>query len=103
MKLYDDHFYCFGCTEHGDVVELTARLLGLTQYEAAKKLCSDFGIIHSRDKPIIRQKYAYKAREKRSKECFTFSPIIAHYYADFGLNTPRKATAKLSALYSPRA
>ncbi len=56
MKLYDDHFYCFGCTEHGDVVELTARLLGLTQYEAAKKLCSDFGIIHSRDKPIIRQK-----------------------------------------------
>lgn len=38
MKLYDDHFYCFGCTEHGDVVKLTARLFGLTQYEAAKKL-----------------------------------------------------------------
>ena len=24
MKLYDDHFYCFGCTEYGDVVKLTA-------------------------------------------------------------------------------
>lgn len=46
MKLYDDHFYCFGCTEHGNVVKLTASLFGLTQYEAAKKLCSDFGIIH---------------------------------------------------------
>ena len=26
MKLYDDHFYCFGCTEYGDVVKLTARV-----------------------------------------------------------------------------
>ena len=100
MKLYDDHFYCFGCTEYGDVVKLTARLFGLTQYEAAKKLCSDFGIIHSR---LYDRKYAYKAREKRSKGYFAFSPIIAHCYADFGLNTLPKATAKPYILYSPKA
>ena len=65
MKLYDDHFYCFGCTEYGDVVKLTARLFGLLQYEAAKKLCSDFGIIHSRDKPIIRQKICVQSQREK--------------------------------------
>ena len=28
LKLYDDHFHCFGCGAHGDVVDLTAGLLG---------------------------------------------------------------------------
>ena len=44
MKIYDDHFYCFGCQAHGDVTELTARLLGLQNYEAACKLAQDFGL-----------------------------------------------------------
>lgn len=70
MKLYDDHFYCFGCTEYGDVVKLTARLFGLTQYEAAKKLCSDFGIIHSRDKPIIRQKICIQSQREKDQRVF---------------------------------
>lgn len=44
MKLYDDHFYCFGCQKSGDVINLAAQLLGLTNYEAAKLLSADFGI-----------------------------------------------------------
>ena len=43
MKLYDDHFHCFGCGEHGDVIDLAARLLGLSNYEAARRLAYDFG------------------------------------------------------------
>lgn len=70
MKLYDDHFYCFGCTEYDDVVKLTARLFGLSQYEAAKKLCSDFGIIHSRDKPIIRQKICVQSQREKEQRIF---------------------------------
>lgn len=75
MKLYDDHFYCFGCTEYGDVVKLTARLFGLTQYEAAKKLCSDFGIIHSRDKPIIRQKICVQSQRESIVKAIKKQPI----------------------------
>ena len=30
MKLNEDYFYCFGCGEHGDVIDLTARLFGLS-------------------------------------------------------------------------
>ena len=44
MKLNEDYFYCFGCGEHGDVIDLTARLFGLSSREAAKKLAYDFGL-----------------------------------------------------------
>ena len=44
LKLYDDHFYCFGCHATGDVITLTAGLLDLDAYEAAKKLAEDFRI-----------------------------------------------------------
>ena len=28
MKLYPDHFHCFGCGQAGDVIDLTAQLTG---------------------------------------------------------------------------
>ena len=43
MKLYDDHFYCFACGAHGDVIDLTAKLLGLNFTEAVHRLAVDFG------------------------------------------------------------
>lgn len=49
MKLYDDHFYCFGCGATGDVIDFTARLFGISTFEAVKKLAVDFGI--DPDKP----------------------------------------------------
>ena len=51
MKIYDDHFYCFGCQAHGDVTDLTARLLGLQNYEAACKLAQDFSV--NVDAPVV--------------------------------------------------
>ena len=30
LRLYDDHFYCFACAAHGDVIDLTAKLLGVS-------------------------------------------------------------------------
>ena len=44
MKLYDDHFYCFGCQKSGDVIDLAAQFLRLTNHEAAKRLAVDFGM-----------------------------------------------------------
>ena len=37
-------FYCFGCGASGDVIDLAARLFGLSGYDAAKKLAADFGV-----------------------------------------------------------
>ena len=43
MKV-DETFYCFGCGATGDVITFTARLLGISNASAARKLAMDFGI-----------------------------------------------------------
>lgn len=43
LNLYGDHFHCFGCGAHGDVVDLTAGLLDCSKAEAARRLAADFG------------------------------------------------------------
>ena len=44
LKLYDDHFYCYGCGEYGDVIKLTAGYFNLSAKEAVSKLNKDFGL-----------------------------------------------------------
>lgn len=51
LKLNQDYFYCFGCGATGDVINFTSRLFGLTAYEAALKLATDFGIDTGRPPP----------------------------------------------------
>ena len=51
MKLYDDHFYCFACGARGDVIDLTAKLLGLNFKETVHRLAVDFGISPNDDPP----------------------------------------------------
>lgn len=51
MKLYEDHYHCFGCQTNGDVIAFTSKLFGITPLEAAQKLAADFGI--REDKPSV--------------------------------------------------
>lgn len=44
IKVYDDHFYCFGCGATGDQTGFVAKLFGLRQIDAAKKISKDFGL-----------------------------------------------------------
>ena len=43
LKL-DKRYYCFGCGEQGDVIDFTARYLGVSPHSAAIQLARDFGI-----------------------------------------------------------
>lgn len=72
----DDHYYCFACGEHGDVIDFTAKLFGLKSYEAAQKLAYDFGI--TQDKPpdkAMQEKQNRKSEAQRLREneklCFS--------------------------------
>ena len=49
LKLNQDFYYCFGCGATGDVIDFVSRLYGLSAFEAAKKIASDFGL--DPDKP----------------------------------------------------
>ena len=69
MKLNEDYFYCFGCGASGDVIDLAARLFGLSGYDAAKKLAADFGI--TEQKPSILAKLQRgKSQTEAERRCF---------------------------------
>lgn len=58
MKLYKDHYHCFSCGAHGDVVSFASQLFGLSPYKAAQKLVSDFNITKEncmKHKPLQKQ------------------------------------------------
>ena len=40
----DKNYHCFACGVGGDAIDFIARLFGISQYEAAKKLIEDFGL-----------------------------------------------------------
>ncbi len=44
LYIADDHFHCCGCGAHGDVIDFTARLFGISGQSVARKLAVDFGI-----------------------------------------------------------
>ena len=49
LYVADDHYYCFACGEHGDVIDFVSKLFRLSLYDAAQKLAADFHL--SPDKP----------------------------------------------------
>lgn len=72
MKL-DERYYCFGCGATGDAVDLTARLFGLSPYEAAKKLAYDFGLSAGRPSVVarLRKPVPDKTDEQRCRSVLT--------------------------------
>lgn len=71
MKIYDDHFHCFGCQVHGDVIDFVSRLFGITLKEAIEKMENDFGITeHSTPKPSIKTKLTLIGERQREQEAF---------------------------------
>ena len=77
----DDHYHCYACGEHGDVIDFTAKLFGLKMYEAAQKLAYDFGI--TQDKPpdkAMQEKQNRKneAQRLRENEKLCFSALLEY-------------------------
>ena len=67
MKLNEDYFYCFGCGATGDVIDLAARLFGLSSYDAAKKLAADFGIVEQKPSVLTKLKRSKSQAELESR------------------------------------
>ncbi|MFI3201976.1 MAG: CHC2 zinc finger domain-containing protein [Eubacteriales bacterium] len=44
LKLYSDHFYCYGCGKGGDVIALIAQRMSVSQFESAKIIMNDFNL-----------------------------------------------------------
>ena len=91
MKLYDDHYHCFGCQVTGDVIEFTSKLFGITALEAAQKLSADFGI--QTGKPSVLAKLnRYKTQAENERLCFRvlreYLQILQDWKVRFSPQTP---------------
>ena len=69
MKLNEDYFYCFGCGAHGDVIEFTSKLFGISALDAAKKLAADFGITGQKPSILARLQRG-KSQAESEHHCF---------------------------------
>lgn len=92
-----DHYHCFACNEHGDAIDLVAKLFNLSLYEAAKKLAADFGL--SPGKPPTKStqnnlKRKTEAQQLRENErlCFLilnkYCRLLQHWKNEYAPSTP---------------
>ena len=95
MVVYDDHYHCFACGEHGDVIDLVANLYGMPVLDAVNKLAYDFGI--SQDKPPTKEMQEKmnrksEAQQLRENEKLCFSALLEYM----------KLLQEWKRLYAPR-
>ena len=91
LKLYDGNrgFYCFGCGEHGSVIDFVMRYFGLDFQSAISKLNDDFclglpiGQIIDRRKQLEMERLAFQRRQKAKQEEAERKQIEDAYWAAF--------------------
>ena len=81
LYVADNHYYCFTCGEHGDVIDFVGRLFQLSPYDAARKLAADFHL--SPDKPpsaaaLHAKRIRTEAQQLRENERLCFS-VLSDY------------------------
>ncbi len=102
LYVADDHYYCFACGEHGDVIDFVGRLFQLSPYNAARKLMADFHL--SPDKPpsaaaLHAKRIRTEAQQLMENERLCFS-VLSDYLRkgkerlNTSLNTLRPALAQ---------
>ena len=88
LYVADDHYYCFACGAHGDVIDFVSKLFQLSLYDAARKLAADFHL--SPDKPpsaaaLHAKRIQTEAQQLRENErlCFSVLSDYAHVLRDW--------------------
>lgn len=70
FTIYEDHFHCFGCGAHGDIIRFVREYFNLTFSQAILKICSDFGINADLKQSRLPRGEAEKIRKQREQEKF---------------------------------
>ena len=81
LYVADDHYHCFACGEHGDVIDFVSKLFQLSLYDAAQKLAADFHL--TPDKPpsaaaLHAKRIRTEAQQLRENERLCFS-VLSDY------------------------
>lgn len=86
MKLYDDHYYCFGCGEHGDVIDFVSKLFSVSPKEAAERLVQELGISYDSSRGTEISTYKkdsilrkIKAKQDKDRENYAYNVLRAYF------------------------
>lgn len=82
MKLNEDYFFCFGCGETGDVIDLVAKLFGCSPSDAAHRLAADFGITEGKPSVLPKLK-VQKTQTQDEQTCFRVLVEYLHTLQDW--------------------
>ena len=79
MKLYDDHYHCFGCGAHGDVIDFVAKLTDTSPMEAAKEIRDRYCLNISDDNQSRPSVLSKLEKAKHEKEVEFFTRVLIKY------------------------
>ena len=93
LKLNDTYFYCFGCHATGDVIDFTARLYGLSNVQAARKLAADFHLTFdnstsSTTKPPISRKTQLEKERHALRVLEAYLALLKDWKAHYAPQNP---------------
>ena len=100
LYVADDHYHCFACGEHGDVIDFVSKLFHLSLYDAAQKLAADFHL--TPDKPpsaaaLHAKRIQTEAQQLRENErlCFSvlsdYARVLRSWKVQYAPQSPAKA------------
>ena len=103
LYVADDHYHCFACGEHGDVIDFVGRLFQLSPYDAARKLAADFHL--TPDKPpsaaaLSAKRIRTEAQQLRENErlCFSvlsdYARVLRKWKVQYAPQSPAEASDK---------
>ena len=81
LYVADNHYFCFACGAHGDVIDFAADFFDLPLYEAAQRLAADFGIDTDRPptkKILEKRRQQTEAQQLTENERLCFS-VLSDY------------------------
>ena len=71
MKVDNDHYHCFGCGAHGDVISFVAQMEGLSNYDAACKIIKDYRLPINTEKDISEEELSDYHKVQAQKKHIT--------------------------------
>ena len=103
MKIYEKNYHCFGCGESGDATSFVAKLYGLRQIDAAKKISYDFGLSLFDNNRVLKVKTELSEFQKYSRWLESATVIVSAYLDKLNdwreRYRPKNENEKLNALF----
>ena len=96
LYVADDHYYCFACGEHGDVIDFVSRLEAVSPKEAALMLAQAFSVPYEDKEPPSHRKPPQENPEQRFRRmeryCFRvlcdYRNLLRRWKRDYAPKTP---------------